>query len=294
MMAGAVTLTPWDLYTAYGDEGMLAEQYPAARRWVEGLRGVAADDVLILDQFQFGDWLDPTAPPHDALAAKPDPTLLATAYYHRSAAALTQIARVLEKDDDAQRFADLAERVRTAFLGRFSPEPGRLTDDAQASYAVAIRFGLFPDEATTRLAGDRLAVLVRANGHRIGTGFAGTPVICDALTQTDHLDDAYAMLLQEECPSWLYPVSQGATTVWERWDSLLPNGRVNSGGMTSFNHYALGAVADFPASSRRRARARSARLREDPLPSATGRRAGVGRRDSRDTLRRSIDRLVAR
>lgn len=241
----AVTLTPWDLYTAYGDAGMLAEQYPAACRWVEGLRGVAVDDALILDQFQFGDWLDPTAPPDNALAAKADPTLLATAYFHRSAAALAGMAHVLGIEEDAQRFADLAERVRVVFLERFSPEPGRLIDDAQASYAVAIRFGLFGDDVTARLAGDRLAALVRVNGHRIGTGFAGTPVICDALTETGHLDDAYAMLLQEECPSWLYPISQGATTVWERWDSLLPNGRVNSGGMTSFNHYALGAVADF-------------------------------------------------
>lgn len=241
----AATLTPWDLYTAFADEGMLAEQYPAARRWVEGLRGIAADEVLILDQFQYGDWLDPTAPPEDALAAKADRYLLATAHYQRSAAVLARMADVLGKGDDALRFADLSERIRVAFLERFSPEPGVLVDDAQASYAVAIRFGLFGDAETARLAGDRLAALVRANGHRIGTGFAGTPVICDALVETGHLDDAYAMLLQEECPSWLFPVSRGATTIWERWDSLLPNGRVNNGGMTSFNHYALGAVADF-------------------------------------------------
>ena len=83
------------------------------------------------------------------------------------------------------------------------------------------------------------------NGHHIATGFAGTPYVCDALTSTGHLDDAYRLLLQRECPSWLYPVTMGATTVWERWDSMLPDGTINPGEMTSFNHYALGAVADW-------------------------------------------------
>ena len=95
------------------------------------------------------------------------------------------------------------------------------------------------------LAGDRLAELVAKSGHRISTGFAGTPYVCEALARTGHLDDAYALLQQRECPSWLYPVTMGATTVWERWDSMLPDGSINPGEMTSFNHYALGAVADW-------------------------------------------------
>ncbi len=86
---------------------------------------------------------------------------------------------------------------------------------------------------------------MRAAGYRISTGFLGTPVIADALTGAGHVDVAYRLLLQTECPSWLYPVTMGATTIWERWDSLLPDGRINAGGMTSFNHYALGAVADW-------------------------------------------------
>jgi alpha-L-rhamnosidase len=95
------------------------------------------------------------------------------------------------------------------------------------------------------LAGDRLAALVAANGYRIATGFAGTPYVTDALSATGHLDAAYRLLLQRECPSWLYPVTMGATTIWERWDSIRPDGTVNPGEMTSFNHYALGAVADW-------------------------------------------------
>lgn len=238
-------LTPWDLYRAYGDRGMLAEQYPAARRWVEGLSAIAEGGTLILDQFQYGDWLDPTAPAEDSAAAAADRYLLATAYYFRSTTVLALIAGELGEKADAARYAALAERIRVAFLTRFHLGLGRLSDDAQASYAVAIRFGLFADRGEERGAGDRLAELVERNEYRIGTGFAGTPAICDALARTGHLDAAYAMLLQTDAPSWLYPVTMGATTVWERWDSLLPNGRVHPGAMTSFNHYALGAVADF-------------------------------------------------
>ncbi|HEY0699540.1 MAG TPA: alpha-L-rhamnosidase C-terminal domain-containing protein, partial [Micromonospora sp.] len=93
--------------------------------------------------------------------------------------------------------------------------------------------------------GDRLATLVSRQNHRIGTGFVGTPIILDALTTTGHLEVATALLLEPGCPSWLYPVTMGATTVWERWDSMRPDGTVNTGTMTSFNHYAFGAVADW-------------------------------------------------
>jgi alpha-L-rhamnosidase len=116
--------------------------------------------------------------------------------------------------------------------------------DCTTVYSLAIVFGLL-DAADEEFAGDRLAELAAEAGYRISTGFAGTPFIADALTQTGHTDVAYRLLLEKECPSWLYPVTMGATTVWERWDSMLPDGTINPGQMTSFNHYALGAVADW-------------------------------------------------
>jgi alpha-L-rhamnosidase len=116
--------------------------------------------------------------------------------------------------------------------------------DSATAYALAIVFGLLDGDDRQR-AGDRLAELVRASGHRISTGFAGTPFVCDALADTGHLDDAYGLLMQPEAPSWLYAVTMGATTIWERWDSMLPDGSINPGEMTSFNHYAFGAVADW-------------------------------------------------
>ena len=121
---------------------------------------------------------------------------------------------------------------------------GTVHSDAPTVYALAIAFGLL-EEPVRALAGNRLAALVAENGYRIATGFAGTPYVTDALTATGRLDDAYRLLLERECPSWLYPVTMGATTIWERWDSMLPDGSINPGEMTSFNHYALGAVADW-------------------------------------------------
>jgi alpha-L-rhamnosidase len=103
----------------------------------------------------------------------------------------------------------------------------------------------FPTAEQRRRAGDRLDELVRESGYHIRTGFVGTPLICDALCDTGHYATVYRLLMQRETPSWLYPVTMGATTIWERWDSMLPDGSINPGEMTSFNHYAFGAVADW-------------------------------------------------
>ena len=135
--------------------------------------------------------------------------------------------------------------MKAAFLDEYVSASGRMVSDAQTGYATAIMFGLSRDADQEQRMGDRLAFLTRASGYRIGTGFVGTPLITDALTRTGHDDTAMRLLTQTENPSWLYPVTMGATTIWERWDSLLPDGTVNPGEMTSFNHYAFGAVADW-------------------------------------------------
>ncbi len=120
-----------------------------------------------------------------------------------------------------------------------------MVSDSQTAYALALVFDLLPSAAERERAGRRLAELVADEGNHVGTGFAGAPVLTDALSSVGREDIAYALLMVRSCPSWLYPVTQGATTIWERWDSLLPDGTVNPGEMTSFNHYALGAVADW-------------------------------------------------
>ena len=131
-----------------------------------------------------------------------------------------------------------------AFLAHYVNDDGIIVSDCPTVYALAIVFGLL-DERRESLAGDRLAELAEKAGFTLATGFAGTPYILDALSSTGHLETAYRILTERACPSWLYPVSMGATTIWERWDSMLPDGSINPGQMTSFNHYALGAVADW-------------------------------------------------
>ncbi|HEY9292162.1 MAG TPA: alpha-L-rhamnosidase C-terminal domain-containing protein, partial [Microlunatus sp.] len=241
-------LTPWLLYQRYADVRILHDQYSSAKAWVDLIDRLAGPDHLWNKGFQLGDWLDPDAPPQDPADAKTDKYLVATAYFAHSAATLAKIAETIGRHTDADHYRNLAEQTRKAFCASYVIMDGdrlRMTSDAQTAYALAIGFALFPDEQSTRAAGVRLAELVTAADHRISTGFVGTPLVSKALSDTGQLDAAYDLLLERECPSWLYAVTQGATTVWERWDSLLPDGTVNPGTMTSFNHYALGAVADW-------------------------------------------------
>ncbi|MFK0006993.1 family 78 glycoside hydrolase catalytic domain [Paenarthrobacter sp. NPDC090520] len=238
-------LTPWTLHERFNDPGILAAQYESAKGWVDLLERLAGESRLWNGSFQLGDWLDPTAPPEDPTQAMTDPHLVATAYFAWSARHLARSAAVLGKSDDELRYLSLAREVAAAFAAEYILADGTMTSDAQTAYALAIVFDLFPDVDTAQHAGTRLAQLVRANRNRIGTGFAGTPVVSDALTTSGEIDAAYDLLLEKECPSWLYAVGQGGTTIWERWDSMLPDGSINPGEMTSFNHYALGAVADW-------------------------------------------------
>ncbi|WP_394770666.1 family 78 glycoside hydrolase catalytic domain [Lacisediminihabitans sp.] len=234
---------PWALYQAYGDEKILENQFESMVSHVRRVRSLLSPNGLWDTGFQFGDWLDPDAPPEDPIKAKADFGVVATACAYRSAAILAETAQLLGHEAEHAEFAELAADLRSAFNKHYV-DGGRVFSDCTTVYALAIVFGLL-DAADEEAAGTRLAELVAESGHRISSGFAGTPFITDALTQTGHLDDAYKLLLQRECPSWLYPVTMGATTVWERWDSMLPDGSINPGEMTSFNHYALGAVADW-------------------------------------------------
>lgn len=238
------TLTPWTLYQRFGDLGLLRRHYPMARAWVDLVERLAGPSRLWDTGFQLGDWLDPAAPPDDPAAGRTDRYLVATAYFAHSARHLALIAAELANSADAARYAALADEVADAFRRRYVLPSGRMTSDSATAYAIALAFGLLTPQQR-QVAGDRLAQLIAEDDARIATGFVGTPLICDALTGTGHLDVAYRLLLQTECPSWLYPVTMGATTIWERWDSMRPDGTLNPGGMTSFNHYALGAVADW-------------------------------------------------
>jgi alpha-L-rhamnosidase len=241
----AATVVPSVLYDRFGDRAVLEAQYPSMRDWVDLVLSQAGDSGLWAGKMQLGDWLDPAAPPDKPGQAKVDGDIVATAYLARSLRLVADAAALLGHDAEAATYAALAERSRAAFVAEYVTPAGRMMSDAPTAYALALEFDLAQGAELRQALADRLAAVVREGGYRIATGFVGTPLVTDALTAGGHLDAAQRLLLQTENPSWLYPVTMGATTIWERWDSLLPDGTVNPGEMTSFNHYALGAVADW-------------------------------------------------
>ncbi len=239
----AAVWVPWALWTAYGHEQTLRDAYPLMTAHTRAVAGSLSAEGLWDEGFQFGDWLDPDAPADDPGLSKAPAEVVATASAFRTAALMSEASAILGESADAAEFATLRDRIGAAFRAHYV-DRGRVRSDSATAYALALAFDILDPDDRQR-AGDRLAELVRAADHRISTGFAGTPYVCDALAATGHLDDAYALLLQHEAPSWLYAVSMGATTIWERWDSMLPDGSINPGEMTSFNHYAFGAIADW-------------------------------------------------
>ncbi|VXB37474.1 Alpha-L-rhamnosidase [Arthrobacter sp. 9V] len=239
----AAVWVPWALWTAYGDKRVLEEQFESMTGHARRLRNKLSPNGLWDTGFQFGDWLDPDASPDQPWAAKADKHVVATLCAFRTASLVAATAAVLGNEAASTEFGDMAYALRTSFAEHYISD-GVILSDCTTVYALAIVFGILND-SDREFAGERLAELVAKSGFRISTGFAGTPFVTDALTDTGHLEEAYRLLLQTENPSWLYSVSMGATTIWERWDSMLPDGTINPGEMTSFNHYALGAVVDW-------------------------------------------------
>lgn len=235
---------PWVLYQQYGDEQILRDSYPSATAFVRQVRDLLDDGGLWSTGFQYGDWLDPDAPIDNPAGGKTDRHLVASAYLCRTTQQIAQIAQILGELEDAAEFEELERLVRRAFRREYVTPRGRVVNESATAYALAICFDILDDDQLAH-AGERLAALVAGSGYRISTGFAGTPLVTDALSRTGHLDEAYLLLTEKSCPSFLYPITMGATTIWERWDSIRPDGTLNPSGMTSLNHYALGAVVDW-------------------------------------------------
>jgi len=241
--ADVATVVPWTVYQAYGDTRILAEQYPSMKAWVEYMRKQAGDRYIWSSGFSFGDWLAFATTDSDYPGATTDKDFLQTAYFAYSTELLAKTAAILGKQAEAADYAALEENIKAAFLREFVSANGRISPNTQTAYALALAFNLLP-ESMRNQAADRLAADVRKFGH-LTTGFLGTPVLCRALSDNGHLDEAYLLLNRKDYPSWLYPVTKGATTIWERWDGIKPDGSFQNPGMNSFNHYAYGAIGDW-------------------------------------------------
>jgi alpha-L-rhamnosidase len=239
--ADAAVIVPWTLYLAYGDRRILEQQYGSMKAWVEYMRHAAGDTYLWRGGFDFGDWLALDSPGSNQGATDKD--LIKNAYFVHSTDLLQRAALVLRKKEDAAAYADLLGKVKAAFLREFATANGRLTSDTQTAYVLTLAFGIFP-ESMRKNAATRLVADVRSTGH-LTTGFLGTPLLLHVLTDYGYFDEAYMLLNRKEYPSWLYPVTKGATTIWERWDGMKPDGSFQDDRMNSFNHYALGAVGDW-------------------------------------------------
>ncbi len=241
--ADVAVVLPWTMYQAFGDKRILEEQYPSMKAWVEYMRGQAGEKYIWSNGFSFGDWLAFATTNADYPGATTAKDFLQTAYFARSTELLAKTAAVLGKREDAAEYAALEGKIRPAFVKEFVTPNGRLSSDTQTAYALALEFDLLP-EAMRAEAAARLAEDVRKFKH-LTTGFLGTPVLCKALSDYGYLDEAYMLLNRTEYPSWLYPVTQGATTIWERWDGQKPDGSFQDVGMNSFNHYAYGAIGEW-------------------------------------------------
>lgn len=254
-------LVPWAEYLARGDKSLLERQYPAirkflkaAKRWA-GLFSVTPTGRRVWRfPFHFGDWCAPNEGVRDWLRKG---KWVGTAYFANSCGIAAEIADILGKPEDAAYYARLRGEIARAYRRAFTDGSGTLKKEFQTGYALPLHFGMTEGRETRRMA-DNLARLVRAAGNHLTTGFTGTPYLLFALSDNGHADAAYDLLMQRSCPSWLYEVAAGGTTIWERWDALRPDGTVNigdlsgdtsdeasGGGMVSFNHYANGAVGDF-------------------------------------------------
>lgn len=240
-------MLPWTLYQYYGDQALLREQYPMMKLWVDYVRErvkVNPIEDLWQNDRHLGDWLALDNENIHNPIGKTDPDFLASACYYQSLTAVTQAAGVLGLEEK-QEYWELAERTKRAFLQFYFTEDGTLKiEKTQTACAFLLHIGLYPENGRERLAEDLMQLLEENNGH-LNTGFVGTPVLCKALSENGLNAKAYDLLLNEEYPGWLYEVNLGATTVWERWNSLEENGRISSTGMNSLNHYAYGSIADW-------------------------------------------------
>ena len=242
--ADAATIIPWTMYLCYGDQRILARQYASMKAWVEYMRAQVGEECLYQQGFHFGDWLAFSTERSDYPGATTDKDLIATAFFTYSTSLLIRAAQALGHNTDAAKYAILLDQIIQAFQKEYVTPNGRLASNTQTAYVLALAFDLLPAELRANAAA-RLVQDVKAFDHHLTTGFLGTPYLCHVLSSNGYWDVAYALLLQETYPSWLYPVKMGATTIWERWDGIKANGAFQDAGMNSFNHYAYGAIGEW-------------------------------------------------
>ena len=240
----AATVMPWTVYLHYGDKHILESQYASMKGWVGYIQKAAEKDgnkYLWRSGQQLGDWLALDGAVAGGVYGATDRYFISSAYYYYSASLVAKAAGALGNNSDAGDYQALARKIKEAMLEEYFTPAGRLAVKTETAYAVAIAFSIMPEGKEQRIYRDFRSLMIE-NGCKLTTGFVGTRYLCPALVKSGNTDIAARLLLSHDYPGWLYEVDMGATTVWERWNSLLPNGKISSTGMNSLNHYAYGSV----------------------------------------------------
>lgn len=241
--ADAMVIIPWTIYQCYGDTRQLAESYPAIRKFIDFLSSTSKNGTRCYADYSgwhgFGDWL--ALDGSDGREGSTSKELIGTAFFAYSSKLAANIARVLDKMEDASHFEELSTEAREAFNKRFVHDDGTILGGTQTSYVLALEFDLLPEKLRS-LAVNELVRDIKKRDEHLSTGFIGTPYINWVLSNNGHLDVAYDLMMQTSWPSWLYSVTQDGTTIWERWDGWTHDNGFQDAKMNSFNHYAFGAI----------------------------------------------------
>jgi len=242
--ADAVIICPWTIYLCYGDKSILDENYEAMRKFMDFIgehrcKGRIRSHPDADSWGGYGDWL--ALDGGGSLEGLTPRDLIGTAFYAYDAGIMAKVAEQLGHDSEAATYRALREEIKIAFCRRFVTPDGLMISSTQTAYVLALHFDLLPENLRPAAASELVRLIQKRDWH-IGTGFVGTPYLLEVLESTGHLDVAYKLLEQETFPSWLFPVRNGATTIWERWDGWTPDKGFQDKGMNSYNHYAYGAV----------------------------------------------------
>lgn len=240
----AATIIPWTVYQAYGDQRILENQYESMKGWVEFIRSRAGEKHLWQSGHQYADWLALDKEELIDRVGATDIYLVATAYYAYSTALVARAAQILGKEEDAAAYTALHSAIVQAFREEYITRTGRMVSETQTGCVLALHFDLAEEAHRTRILASLRENLLRHNNHLV-TGFVGTPYLCHTLSENGLHDIAGEVFLKEDYPSWLGCVNLGATTIWERWDSMKADGSFDESGMNSFNHYAYGSIGSW-------------------------------------------------
>jgi len=240
----AATIIPWQVYLHTGDPAILAKQYESMKAWVDYIRRQDDGSFLWKTGFHFGDWLSQdTRDPNETFGGTPK-YYIASCFYALSSELTGKAAKVLGYTKDAEFYLELSKKIKDAIKKEFISPNGRVGVDSQTASVLALRFEVIEPKFRSRVVRELVDKVISAGGH-LTTGFIGTPYLLFALSENGENETAYSILLKRDFPSWLYAVDLGATTIWERWNSVLPDGTINPVGMNSLNHYAFGSVVEW-------------------------------------------------